>query len=98
VVALRTDQVETERVRTELQRTTVEGYRQAQYVYQYRYVLSNAKDLPGVREASLRLDESINRLSSLRTYLNALTDLTRGHVTEQESRLRALLIDPPSCL
>lgn len=47
VVALRTDQVETERVQTVLRRTTVQGYRQAQYVYQYRYVLSNAKDLPG---------------------------------------------------
>jgi hypothetical protein len=95
VVALRTDQLETERVRMELRRTTIQGNRQAQYIYQYRYVLSNAKDLPGVREASLRLDETINQLTWLGTYLNALTELTRGRVTEQESRLRALPIDSP---
>jgi small-conductance mechanosensitive channel len=79
----------------ELWRTTIQGYRQAQYIYQYRYILSNAKDLPGVREASLKLDESIKHLTSLGSYLNALTDLTRGQVTEQESRLRALPIDSP---
>ena len=95
VVALRTDQLETERVRMELRRTTIQGYRQAQYVYQYRYILSNAKDLPGVREASLKLDESIKHLTSLGSYLNALTDLTRGQITEQDSRLRALPIDSP---
>ena len=95
VVALRTDQLETERVRMELRRTITEGHRQAQYIYQYRYVLSNAKDLPGVREASLKLDESIKRLTSLGTYLNALVELTRGQVTEQESRLRALPANSP---
>ena len=78
VVALRTDQLETERVRMELRRTTIQGYRQAQYVYQYRYILSNAKDLPGVREASLKLDESGRHLTSLASYLNALTELTPG--------------------
>jgi hypothetical protein len=95
VVALRTDQLETERVRMELRRTTIEGYRQAQYIYQYRYVLSNEKDLPGVREASLQLDENIKRLTSLGDFLNALTELTRGQITEQESRLRALPVDSP---
>ena len=48
MVALRTDQLETERVRMELRRTSAEGYRQAEYIYLYRYVLSNAQDLPGL--------------------------------------------------
>jgi hypothetical protein len=78
VVALRTDQLQAERVRMELRRTTIQGYRQAQYIYQYRYILSNAKDLPGVREASLKLDESGRHLTSLASYLNALTELTPG--------------------
>lgn len=61
VVALRTDQVETERVQTELRRTTVQGYRQAQYVYQYRYVLSNAKEKPGSLAEAELISDSVER-------------------------------------
>jgi potassium efflux system protein len=94
-VALRTDQLDTKRVRLELQRMAIEGYRLAQHVYQYRHVLANTENLPGVRESSLRLDESTNELNSLRTYLNALIELTRGQLTEQESRLRMFPADSP---
>ena len=93
--SLRSDQLETLNGRLEAQKFVIHGLRQAENVYRFRFVLANSTDLPGVREASLRMDESIEDLRRTRGYLNFLNDLNRGLFTEQQSRLRSLSPDSP---
>jgi potassium-dependent mechanosensitive channel len=87
---LRGDQLETLHSQIALQQLVVEGLRQAQNIYRFRFVLASSADLPGIREASLRMDESIRKLGWLRSYLNTLNDLNRSLLIEQQSRLHTL--------
>jgi hypothetical protein len=77
-VALRTDQLDTKRVRLELQRMAIEGYRLAQHVYQYRHVLANTENLPGVRESSLHVPGKFRNQPDLLEQEPAINDCGRS--------------------
>jgi potassium-dependent mechanosensitive channel len=93
--SLRSDQLDTLNGHLAAQKLIIDGLRQAENIYRFRFVLANSTDLPGVRDASLRMDETIERLRRVRGYLNFLNDLNRGLFTEQQSRLRTLSPDSP---